>query len=186
MNDVHYVGLDVHKKTISYCVKKADGTVVAEGKVPATMAALTEWSRSLAKPWTGALEATIFSGWIYDVLLPESAELKVAHPAMLRAIATAKKKNDRVDAERICDLLRCGLLPECRMASARTRDLRRVLRYRNLLVRQAVCMKNRMSGLLMETGLGYDSRKLHQKRYFEQLLGEVRSGREDSRRNCWV
>ena len=46
----HYVGLDVHKKTISYCVKKADGTVVAEGKVPATVAALTEWSRSLGKP----------------------------------------------------------------------------------------------------------------------------------------
>ena len=33
-------------------------------------------------------------GWIYDQLKPHAAELKVAHPLMLRAIAAAKKKND--------------------------------------------------------------------------------------------
>src|SRR5882724_11782638 len=39
--------------------------------------------------------------------------LKVAHPLMLRAIAAAKKKNDRIDAKKICDCLRCDFLPEC-------------------------------------------------------------------------
>lgn len=180
MESMHYVGLDVHKKTVSYCVKKVDGSLVSEGKIPATMAAVSEWSRNLPKPWLAAMEATIFSGWIYDVLLVEAAEVKVAHPFMLQAISAAKKKNDRVDAARICDLLRCDLLPECRMASTRIRDLRRVLRYRNLVVRQAVRMKNRMSGLLMETGVTYDSDKLHQKRYFENLLEVLRTDREDS------
>src|SRR4051794_38881508 len=99
---------------------------------------------------------------------------------MLRAISAAKKKNDRVDAGRICDLLRCDLLPECRMAPTRTRDLRRVLRYRNLVVRQAVSIKNRMSGLLMETGISYETSKLHQKRSFEDLLEELRNDRSDS------
>jgi len=32
---------------------------------------------------------------------------------MLRAIAAAKKKNDRIDAKKICDCLRCDFLPEC-------------------------------------------------------------------------
>ena len=126
------------------------------------------------------MEATIFSGWIYDLLLVEAAEVKVAHPFMLQAMSAAKKKNDRVDAARICDLLRCDLLPECRMASTRIRDLRRVLRYRNLVVRRAVRMKSRMSGLLMETGLTYDRDKLHQKRYFENLLEALRTDRQDS------
>jgi transposase len=180
MESMHFVGLDIHKKTVSYCVKKVDGSLVSEGKIPATMAALSEWSRSLPKPWSAAMEATIFSGWIYDLLLPEASEVKVAHPLMLRAISAAKKKNDRLDAGRICDLLRCDLLPECRMASTRTRDLRRVLRYRNLVVRQAVSIKNRMSGLLMETGISYESSKLHRKRYFENLLEELRREREDS------
>jgi hypothetical protein len=35
---------------------------------------------------------------------------------MLRAIAAAKKKNDRIDANKICDCLRCDFFPECYMA----------------------------------------------------------------------
>jgi transposase len=37
------------------------------------------------------MEATIFTGWIYDHLLPHAAALKVADPRMLRAIAAAKR-----------------------------------------------------------------------------------------------
>jgi len=42
------------------------------------------------------MEATVFTGWIYDYLLPRAASLKVGHPLMPRAIAAAKKK-DRID-----------------------------------------------------------------------------------------
>ena len=80
---------------------------------------------------------------------------------MLRAIAAAKKKNDRIDAGKIADCLRCDLLPECCMASTAIRDRRRTLRYRHLLVRQMVQMKNRVSGLLMETRVEYNKRRLH-------------------------
>ena len=44
------------------------------------------------------------------------------------------------------------ILPECYMASTATRERRRTLRYRNLLVCQMVQMKNKISGLLMEAG----------------------------------
>lgn len=47
--------------------------------------------RTLLQPWTVAMEATIFTGWIYDHLHPHAAQIKVAHPPMLRAIAAAKK-----------------------------------------------------------------------------------------------
>jgi hypothetical protein len=57
------------------------------------------------------MEATLFSGWIYDVLKPFAAKLEMAHPRMLEAITAAKKKSDGIDAEKICDLLRANLLP---------------------------------------------------------------------------
>jgi len=47
--------------------------------------------KTLPQPWTVAMEATIFTGWIYDHLLPHAQQVKVAHPLMLRAIAAAKK-----------------------------------------------------------------------------------------------
>jgi transposase len=167
---MYYIGLDVHKKTISYCVKDAAGCVQGEGKVGSTRCELDGWVRTLPEPRMIAMEATIFTGWIYDHLLPHAEVVKVAHPLMLRAIAAAKRKNDRIDAAKIADCLRCDFLPECHMASTAIRDRRRTLRYRNLVVRQMVQMKNRVSGLLMETGVVYNKRRLHKMGYFADLM----------------
>jgi transposase len=167
---MYYIGLDVHKKTISYCVKDAAGCVHGEGKIGSTRRDLDTWVRTLSQPRMMAMEATIFTGWIYDHLLPHAEKVKVAHPLMLRAIAAAKKKNDRIDASKIADCLRCDFLPECHMASTAIRDRRRVLRYRNLVVKQSVQMKNRISGLLMETGVSYNKQRLHKVGYFADLM----------------
>jgi transposase len=173
MESIYYIGLDVHKKTIAYCIKAADGTKVRQGVVAAERQALRQWLSELPELWMGALEATIFTGWIYDFLKPHAVELKVAHPEMLKAITAAKKKNDRADAEKLADLLRVNLLPECTMMSTELRELRRILRYRNLVVRTATQMKNKMSGLLMEVGATYNKRSLHGRRYFNELLERV-------------
>src|SRR5438309_5140200 len=168
---MYYIGLDVHKKTISYCVKDASGQVHQEGKVGATRRELDSWIKTLPEPRMMAMEATIFTGWIYDQLLPHADKVKVAHPLMLRAIAAAKRKNDRIDAGKIADCLRCDFLPECHMVSTAIRERRRTLRYRHLLDRQMVQMKNRISGLLLETGVSHNKQRLHKVKYFRELLG---------------
>ena len=167
---MYYIGLDVHKKTISYCVKDVSGGIQQQGTIPATRTNLDGWMKTLPQPWMAAMEATIFTGWIYDHLLPHAAQVKVAHPLMLRAIAASKKKNDRIDAGKIADCLRCDFLPECHMVSTQIRDRRRTLRYRHLLVRQMVQMKNRVSGLLLETGVTHNKQRLHKVKYFRELL----------------
>ena len=167
---MYYIGMDVHKKTISYCVKDATGHVRREGKIGSTRRELDAWIQTLPQPRMMAMEATIFTGWIYDYLLPHAEKVKVAHPLMLRAIAASKKKNDRIDAGKIADCLRCDFLPECHMASTEIRDRRRTLRYRHLVVRQVVQMKNRISGLLMESGVSYDKQRLHKMGYFTELF----------------
>src|ERR1700728_3687204 len=63
---MYYIGLDVHKKTISFCVKDAAGCVHREGKIGSTRHELDAWIRTLPQPSTIAMEATIFTGWIYD------------------------------------------------------------------------------------------------------------------------
>jgi transposase len=167
---MYYIGLDVHKRTISYCVKDAAGHVHQEGKIGSARRELDAWIKTLPQPRMIAMEATIFTGWIYDHLLPHAEKVKVAHPLMLRAIAAAKRKNDKIDAGKIADCLRCDFLPECYMASTEIRDRRRTLRYRNLVLKQMVQMKNRVSGLLMETGVSYNKQRLHKLGYFTELM----------------
>ncbi len=62
MQTMYYIGLDVHKRTISYCVKDGSGTIHAEGTVPATRFDLDRWMKTLPQPWTAAMEATVERG----------------------------------------------------------------------------------------------------------------------------
>lgn len=173
MESMHYIGLDIHKKVIAFCIKSKDGKVVDHGIVAANRQTLLQWVKTVPQPWMVAMEATLFTGWVYDLLKPYAVATKVAHPQMLKAITASKKKNDAADAEMIADLLRVNLIPECYMAPFELRELRRILRYRNHIVRMAVKEKNKISGLLMEVGATYAKKRLHGRKYFHQLLDTI-------------
>src|SRR5437016_4394483 len=102
MNVNHYIGFDVHKKSISYCVKLADGTIVEEGKLAAKRATLCEWASKRTEAWHGAMEATLFSAWIYDTLKPFAAKLEMGHPAMMKAIGASEKEERQVGRPQGC------------------------------------------------------------------------------------
>lgn len=166
----YFVGLDVHKQVIAFCVKTADGTIVQEGKVAATRCALDAWLATLPQPWDGGLEATLFSHWIYRHLKPHAARLQMGHPARMKAISAGKKKSDKLDARTLADLLRANLFPACYVPPPEVEALRRQLRFRRLVVQETVRFKNKTAGLLMEAGIEYEKRRLHGRRYFHELL----------------
>jgi transposase len=172
----YFVGLDVHKQVIAFCVKTAEGGIVAEGTIPATRSALDEWVQTVPGPWQGALEATMFSHWIYQHLKPHAARLQMGHAARMKAISAGKKKSDKIDARTIADLLRCNLFPECFVIAPELGALRQQMRFRRLMIEQEVMLKNKTAGLLMGAGVEYERRRLHGKRYFAELL----------RQNQWI
>lgn len=167
---LYFVGLDVHKQVIAFCVKTANGAIIAEGMIPATRTALNEWVKTLPGPWHGAMESTLFSHWIYQHLKPHAAKLEMGHAARMKAICAGKKKSDKIDARTIADLLRCNLFPACFVISPELGALRQQMRFRRLLVEETVMFKNKTAGLLMGAGVEYERRRLHGKRYFESLV----------------
>jgi transposase len=166
----YFVGLDVHKQAIAYCVKTVAGEIVVEGTIAARRTALDEWVRTVPEPWHGGMEATMFSHWIYDHLKPHAANLEMGHPARMKAISAGKKKSDKIDARTIADLLRCNLFPACFVIPPELGALRRQLRFRRLMVEEMVLFKNNTAGLLMEAGVEYDRKRLHGKRYYQALV----------------
>src|SRR5882724_940897 len=74
MQNMYCIGLDVHKRTISYCVKDGSGTIHVQGAIPATRCDLDHWMKTLPQPWTATMEATVFTRWIYDHLQPHAAK----------------------------------------------------------------------------------------------------------------
>ena len=112
MTSMYYIGLDVHKKTISYCVKDGGGRIYAEGTIAATRWELDRWMKTLPQPWTAAMEATIFTGWIYDHLKPHAAALKAdltAPTEPREAVATVEAK--AVTADPVEDAIPGHIVP---------------------------------------------------------------------------
>ena len=89
---------------------------------------------------------------------------------MLRAIAAAKRKNDKIDASKIADCLRCDFLPECYMTSTEIRDRRRTLRYRGLLVKQMGSDEEPDLGPVDGDRVSYNKQRLHKVGYFAELM----------------
>ena len=92
---MNYVGLDVHKRTISFCVRSPDGMILREGSMIALRAELDELLAEVPAPCVVGLESTLFTAWVYDHLTTKGVSVKVAHPAMLKAILRESGRTTR-------------------------------------------------------------------------------------------
>jgi transposase len=169
----YFVGLDVHKQVIAYCTKTAAGEIVDEAKIEARPGALDRWLSTLPAGCLLGMETTMFSHWIYRHLTGRGAEVLMGHAAGMKAITAGKKKSDKIDARTIADLLRCNLFPTCHVIAPELEGLRRQLRFRRLVIQEQVTFCNKTAGLLMEHGIEYERRRLHGKRYFNQLMADT-------------
>ena len=76
----------------------------------------------------------------------------LVHPLQCKAIASARLKNDKVDAAILAQLLRADLLPEAWIAPPPVRQLRALLRHRAQLVRLRTLLRNRIHAVLADHG----------------------------------
>ena len=99
------------------------------------------------------MEACGFWPAFREVVEPEVQRLVLVHPPRVKAIASAKLKNDRVDSETLAQLLRCDLLPESWKADRETQARRQQVRLRATLVRHRTRLKNQVHAVLHQQGL---------------------------------
>jgi transposase len=100
-----------------------------------------------------AVEACGFWPGFREAVEAEVERLVLVHPQRVKAIASAKLKNDRVDSATLADLLRCDFLPESWKADRKTQARRQQVRLRTTLVRQRTRLKNQVHAVLHQQGL---------------------------------
>jgi len=71
---------------------------------------------------------------MYDIVIQYFDKATVASPIMFSYISKAKNKNDRVDANKLGDLLKVHMIPETYMLPPKARQVREPLRYRNWFI----------------------------------------------------
>ena len=85
---------------------------------------------------------------IVRLLSPFVGRVVIANPILVRAIAWAKVKTDKIDAAVLAKLHASGFLPEVWMPDEETETRRRVVAERAQLVSQVTRLKNRIQSVL--------------------------------------
>lgn len=148
---IRHVGLDVHKRSAQVCILDGEGRCLYRGTVACSQQALSHFAqKTLAAEDRVALEATTNTWAVVRLLRPHVAEVVVNNPLQTKAIAQAKIKTDKVDAEVLAHLLRCGYLPAVWQPDGPTLQLRRLTVRRAALVSDRSRAKNRIQSVLAQ------------------------------------
>jgi transposase len=133
---------------------EARGKKIQSGPVSNEKLALRRYFRQFrGREVQVAVEGCGFWPAFREAVEPEVTRLVLVHPQRVKAIASAKLKNDRVDSATLAHLLRCDLLPESWKADRETQARRQQVRLRATLVRQRTRLKNQVHAVLHQQGL---------------------------------
>lgn len=149
-----YLGVDLHRNRSSLVGLDEAGSVVLKRSIPSEPEAFRGVFGELGPgPIEVAFEATYGWGWFADLLTDAGVTAHMVHPLATKAIATARVKNDTVDARTLADLLRTHFLAEAWMAPLEVREARRLVRTRTALVRIRSRLKSQVHALLADHGV---------------------------------
>src|SRR6266699_1781308 len=147
-----YVGIDVHRKRSQVAVVTGDGQVQLNRNVVNGSEPMLRLIGGLPAGTPVAFEAAYGWGWLVELLEDYGFDPHLVHPLRWKAIASARLKNDKVDAAILAQLLRADLLPEAWIAPPAVRQLRALLRHRAQLVRVRTLLRNRIHAVLADHG----------------------------------
>src|SRR5271157_2213354 len=109
MNSIKYIGLDVHQSTISVAVLDREGKLVMQRVLATQVTAILDFLHGLRGSLHVTFEEGTHSAWLYDLLVRRVAKLVVCNPRK-NALLKAGNKSDTIDARKLAELLRAGLL----------------------------------------------------------------------------
>jgi transposase len=147
-----YVGIDVHRKRSQLAVIDAKGEVLANRNVPNGAEPILKVIGGLPTGTPAAFEAAFGTSWLVELLEDYGFDPHLVHPSRCKAIASARLKNDKVDAAILAQLLRADLLPEAWIAPPPVRQLRALLRHRVALVRLRTRLRTRIHAIVADHG----------------------------------
>ncbi len=171
----YYVGLDVHKASICIAVLNADGKLVMESVIETSAATILDFLKGLRGQVEVTFEEGTHAAWLYDVLKTTKAQVIVCNPRKNRLLNDGNK-SDKVDARKLAQLLRAGLLSPVYHGEHGVRDLKELVRSYEYLVADSTRVMNRIKALYRSRAIacaGADVYKPRQREAWLEKLSEA-------------
>src|SRR5579872_938393 len=172
MNDAKYIGLDVHQATISAAVLDSTGKLVMECVLETKAETILQFIDGLRGSVHVALEEGTCAAWLHDLLKPHVTKVLVCDPRK-NSLLKAGNKNDRIDARKLADLLRTGLLSAVYHGENGLRTLRELARSYLAVTRDLTRVMNRLKALYRSWAIPCAGQQVYAPRYRSEWLGKI-------------
>jgi transposase len=172
MDSIKYIGLDVHQSTISVAVLNADGKLVMQSVIATHAATILEFLHGLQGTLHVTFEEGTHSAWLYDLLVRRVAKLVVCNPRK-NALLKAGNKSDTIDARKLAELLRAGLLSPVYHGQNSTAAVKHQERSYAALTEDTTRVMGRLKALYRSQAIACAGQKPYAARHREEWLAKL-------------
>jgi len=170
--DIKYIGMDVHKEAIVIAVLNGSGKLVMETIVETKASSILQFIHGLRGELHVTWEEGTWAAWLYDLLQPQVEQVLVCNPRR-NALLKEGSKSDQVDAQKLADLLRTGMLRPVYHGENGLRTLRELGRSYQTISKDLTRVMNRLKALYRGWGIPCAGTQVYGPRYREEWLNKI-------------
>jgi transposase len=172
MNSVKFIGMDVHKETISIAVMNSAGKLLMESIIETKASTILQFFAGLQGDLRITFEEGTWAAWLYDLLKPHVSKILVCNPRKA-ALLKDGNKSDRIDARKLADLLRLNSLKPVYHGQNGIRMLKELSRTYLTISKDLVRVMNRLKALFRSWGIPCSGKSIYMPRYREGWLNKI-------------
>jgi transposase len=173
MTSSKYIGMDVHKESISIAVRNAAGKVVMESVIEAKTNTILDFIDGLRGDVHVTFEEGTWSAWLYDLLKPHVSQLVVCDPRR-NALLKEGNQNDRVDARKLAELLQNNQLRPVYHGDHGLRAQKELVRSYLTVSKDLIRVMTRVKAIYRSWGIATSGAQVYIQRHRAEWLAKIR------------
>ncbi len=172
MLNTKYIGMDIHKETISIAVLSAGGKSVMECVIETKASTILQFIHGLRGDLHVTFEEGTWAAWLYDLLKPHVTEVLVCDPRK-NALLKEGSKSDKIDARKLAELLRLNHLKPVYHGEHGVRTLKELARSYLTITQDLTRVRNRLKALYRSWAIPCSGRQVYAPRHRSEWLGKI-------------
>src|SRR5260370_2416374 len=173
MTSIKYIGMDVHKESISIAVRNAAGKIVMECVIETKASALMDFIHGLRGELQVTLEEGTWATWLYDLLKPHVTKLVVCDP---RKNSRDGNKNDQIDARDLSNRLYMNKLSSVYHGGAGVRTMKELARSYLTISKDLARVMSRVKAIYRSWGIPCAGKQVYALRHRAEWLAKITEG----------
>ena len=172
MDSVKYIGMDVHKESISIAVRNGAGKIVMESLIETKASMILQFIDGLRGDVHVTFEEGTSAAWLYDLLKPQVTKLVVCDPRK-NASMREGNQNDKIDARRLAELLRLNHLSPVYHGEHGLRSLKELVRSYLTITKDLVRVMTRVKAIYRSWAIPCTGKQVYAPRHRAEWLGKI-------------